>query len=207
MANETFLSPVGVFQYPHLHKPRDYKGDQKFKYDVSLVLEGAVAAEFAKTIDAMMDGARKELKKPKGKPPYKPLTTKDGEEIPGKLVFKFQCPAAWPDGQSRRPRVFDANGEPVKGVVPIGGGSTGRIAYTVYVREHQGTAGVTLQPQSVQLRTLSADSGSDPGFGRLDDGEFTKDDAAEFASMPEPSAAPSAPEAGAGKSAGPDEEF
>jgi hypothetical protein len=171
---KTDQSPLGVFRYPNLTKPRDFKGDKNFSFDCSLVLEGQDAADFASKVDAWMVESQKELKKPKGNAPYQPLLTKDGEEVPGKLVFKFRVPHKWPNGDTRKPKLFDSHGKPVQGEISIGGGSIGRLKFLIYNRVFSGTAGITLQPIAVQI-TKFVEGGDleEVSFDEVEGGDFS----------------------------------
>ena len=151
--------------YPHLQSPREYKNDGKFSYDTLLRLRGADAVAFKAVIDGFMEEARKELNIGIGLPPYKDAVDKEtGQVLEGVLDFKFRVRASIPtkDGPwDRKPAIFDAANAKVPDSERVGGGSKARIAFMPYLRPYQGAAGVTLQPEQVQV--LDLQRGSDFG--------------------------------------------
>jgi hypothetical protein len=172
--NPTLTTPTGRLKYPNLVKERDFKGDGKFAFDTKMILEGEAAASFMATCDAHMVAAQKELKKPKGRPPYAPVLDKDGNEVPGQIEVKFRVPARWKSGESRRPKQYKGDGTPVEGgVANIGGGTRARIFASVYYREHAGTAGISLQPLAIQIVELVEYQGGapDPEFDAVEGAE------------------------------------
>ncbi len=158
---QTFTTPVGVAVYPNLLQPRDYKGNQKFYYDASLVLEGDEAAELQQQIDQWMDesviqnGSKRALD-----PPYEPHKVKDDngewEEVDGAVRFKFRVPASMETKKGtwdRQPIHFDAEVNPIE-PTPIGSGSKVILSFQVYKWKNPSGASVQLQPVAVQILDL-----------------------------------------------------
>lgn len=196
---EQFQTPKGLFEYPHLNKPdtREFDDGSKSKpaYKVNLVLEGEAMEKFKEFIDAKVSESFKSAvdelkastdpkKKAKAKKvekayPYEPKLDASGNET-GAMIFKFKQNAEikLKDGTIKQIVVdlFDGRGQKIdRNAVKIGGGSEGRIAFTMrpYFMNATDKAGVTLDLQAAMITALveyAGKSASSYGFEIEEDG-------------------------------------
>lgn len=170
-------TPVGTLFMPYLVTPRDFKGDQRFAYDTGLVLTGAEASAFANQVDAMLKEQAAEAGARSVRPaPYKDHTDKDGNVIPGATLFRFKVPAEVQTKRGpwvRKPKIADSLGKLVdtEGLT-IGTGTEARIAFTTYLTQGGGQAGLRLEPVGVQIRKLveTFQPSDEVTFEAMDDG-------------------------------------
>ena len=108
----TFTTPKGIAQYPHLSKP-DTKFSEPGDYKVHLILSAEEAVPIIEQINAAFaDNMQAELKKQGKKelkaanPPYMEELGDDGQPT-GNVIFKFKSTAAY------KPAIFDAKGKPM----------------------------------------------------------------------------------------------
>lgn len=177
-------TPRGVFRYPSIHEP-DYGNEDYPKpegqYRVSLILEHddpktqafledlkphyeeamqKADEEFAK----LPVGSRKKLKEVTQNPLFNEVYDPDTEEPTGEIEFRVGMAASGEyktgpkKGQkwSRKPLVFDAQGNRIKNIPPIGSGSEGklRVQLSPYFVTGTGVAGLKLRLAGVQLLEL-----------------------------------------------------
>lgn len=150
---EFFTSPIGVLKYPHLQQPYAYKGEGvegKPFFSTQLILRGGPATELKNAVDEATAAFEKETKKRVKDKTYV-------EEEDGSLSFRFKVPPEWKDGKSRRPALFDADGQPILDAEypTIGGGTKARIRYSVYCWTFAGKIGVRLELRAVQIVELA----------------------------------------------------
>lgn len=209
---EDYTTPIGVAVYPHLHAP-----DTKFSnggpgvYTTRVRFTGEAADEIVELLDAqyaqsyeeavaeMMDkksikekAARAKIKE--GPEPYKMELDEDGEETGAVVVnFKMKAGGTRKDGTpwTRKPALFDGQGQPVAMGLKIGSGSKLRIATDInrYYMPAIG-AGVSLRLNAVQIIELqtwaSGPSAEQAGFGAVEGGFSATDvDESAFAGTPE----------------------
>ncbi|NIQ60296.1 MAG: hypothetical protein GWO39_14855, partial [Gammaproteobacteria bacterium] len=163
-----------------------YKGDQRFAYDCGLVLEGAEASTFASQVDALLkEHAAEAGARSVRPPPYVDHTDRDGNVIPGAVRFKFKVPAEIQTKRGpwvRKPKIADSLGKLVdtEGLT-IGTGTEARIAFTVYLTQGGGQAGLRLEPVGVQIRKLveAFQPSDEVTFEAMDDG-FAADEPGSF---------------------------
>ena len=162
----TFTTPKGIAQYPHLSKP-DTKFSEPGDYKVHLILSAEEAVPIIEQINAAFaDNMQAELKKQGKKelkaanPPYMEELGDDGQPT-GNVIFKFKSTAAY------KPAIFDAKGKPMM-ESNIWGGSEIRVNSTIgaYYVATVGV-GVALRIRAVQVIRLvegSADGATRFGF-------------------------------------------
>lgn len=179
-----YLTPKGVFVYPHLNKPdeREFKDGTKAKpaFKARLKLEGESAEKLREFIDGKVEESYKaavaELKAvtdPKAKAkakaklakldralPYEAELDKEGNET-GSLLFNFKQNAEikLKDGTIKKAKVpvFDAIGKAIDlSTVMIGGGSEGYISFSTrpYYMNATDKAGVSLDLLAAQITDL-----------------------------------------------------
>lgn len=191
-------TPKGVFKYPKLVEPdygtKDYP-DPDGSYKVTLVLPKDQAQklidqlqpEFDKAVEAGREAFaklpvanRKKLGDLKVADFYTEVYDKETEEPTGDIEFKFKTKASGTtkEGKAweRKVPLFDAKGVPAKNIKAIWGGTEGKVSFsaTPYFVAGQGTAGLTLRLEAVQILKLSAGgarSASEFGFGQ-EEGDF-----------------------------------
>ena len=208
---ETYTTPIGAAVWPSLHTP-DTRFDEAGVYSTKLRFEGADAATVSAFLDEQYEQSRQEAaadliergkakttkaalaKVKEGPDPYtQELDEETGEET-GAILVNFKMKASGTrkkDGTTwtARPRLFDAQGNPVTDGLKVGSGSRLRINAEVnrYYVPALG-AGVSLRLVAVQVielqtfgRTITAESA---GFDAVEGG-FSADDADEsvFAGM------------------------
>lgn len=201
----TYRTPRGVFVYPWLNKPDEYKNSNK--YHVDLKLEGGDAAKLKAIIDAEVEKSYAQAVKdakpdPKTKKkivskkaPYRPDVDDEGNET-GATLFRFSQNAVIKNKQKGTETkvtiaMFDAAGDRLTGV-QVYGGTEGKISFTMrpYAMakeveiEGKGTvkkteAGVTLDFSAVQILKLVSGGGdrSAESYGFEKEEGFTKDEA------------------------------
>jgi len=162
----TFTTPKGIAQYPHLSKPDD-KFSKPGDYKVNLILSAEEAAPIIEQINAAFaENMQAEMKKQNKKelkaanPPYMEELGDDGQ-LTGNVIFKFKSTAAY------KPAIFDAKGKPMM-ESNIWGGSEIRVNSTIgaYYVATIGV-GVALRIRAVQVIRLvegSAEGASRFGF-------------------------------------------
>ena len=162
----TFTTPKGIAQYPHLSKPDD-KFSKPGDYKVNLILSAEEAAPIIEQINAAFaENMQAEMKKQNKKelkaanPPYMEELGDDGQ-LTGNVIFKFKSTAAY------KPAIFDAKGKPMM-ESNIWGGSEIRVNSTIgaYYVATVGV-GVALRIRAVQVIRLvegSAEGASRFGF-------------------------------------------
>ena len=157
MSEQSLISIVGEFVYPHLNKP-DVRFNEAGEYKVTLKVPKNDAVEMMKIIDTAIEGSVAEAEKSSGKKvklsprPY----IIEGDNV----FFKFKMKATGINRKtkepfSQRPVVLDSQKNPMPSSVSIWGGTKGKIAYTLrpYYVPALG-AGVTAQLKAVQILEL-----------------------------------------------------
>ena len=200
-------TPKGVFKFPKLIEPdygsKDYP-DPDGSYKVTLVLsqEDAQALikklqpEFDKAIEAGREAFaklpvanRKKLGDLKVADFYTEVYDKETEEPTGEIEFKFKAKASGTTKEGKAWKrdlaIFDAKGVPVTKLKSIWGGTIGKVSFsaTPYFVAGQGTAGLSLRLEAVQIIKLSQGgnrSASDYGFGAEEDGFDSTEDSYGF---------------------------
>lgn len=194
---DQFTTPRGVAKFPYLTEP-DTKYNADGVYRVALVLEGEDAAKLKKMVDEARKAAylehtqEQQAKAPKGKklklvaadPPYKAVTDDEGNEVSGKLEFRFKQNATAKSKAKGKTYtftipIFDAKGKPLKGV-SVYGGTEMKVAfefnpfYTAKVG-----SGIGLRLKAVQiLKLVSGSGGSAENYGFAEEDGFQADESA-----------------------------
>lgn len=202
--NKPITSPKGKFRYPKLTEP-DTKYKEEGQYTVGLVLDAdsPEAKRLIKTIDAMAQEKLAEVvaeAKPADKKkwainnnPYTMLEDRETGEETGEVSFKFAMKASGVSKKTgkpweRKPVLFDAKGKRITEDLNIGGGTIGKVSFTMipYAPNTKIGVGVSLKMEAVQiidLKTGGERSADDYGFeeedgysSRDDDGRFDDED-------------------------------
>ena len=172
-ANNTFTTPSGVAQYPHLSKPDTKfvpKGQENVNlgsYQTKLILSEKQAEPIIEQINAFFTeflqgeqnkANKKELKT--ANPPYEQELGEDGKPT-GNIILKFKSSAAY------KPAIFDAKGKPMMDS-NIWGGSEIRVnSFISGYNVATVGVGVGLRIRAVQVIKLvegSAEGASRFGF-------------------------------------------
>ena len=157
MSEQSLISVVGEFVYPHLNKP-DVRFNEAGEYKVTLKVPTAKGKEMMNSIDKAIESSIADAEKESGK---KVKTAPRPYTIEGDNVFfKFKMKATGinrktKENFSQKPVVLDSQKNPMPSTVSIWGGSKGKIAYqmrTYYVPALG--AGVTMQLKAVQVIEL-----------------------------------------------------
>lgn len=194
----------GVAKYPRLNEP-DTKFNAQGVFSVKLILTQEDATPLMETIDTLMTKTFDEkvadmkannkspalIKKVKqADTPYQEVFDEDGNATGEyEVTFKMNHKFTKKDGtvETRRPKLFDANGAEIKGVAPsIWGGSVLTVAYQLVPFDSPVAGiGVSMRLQAVQINKLVSGSGGTAesyGFGK--DGDYeaaaAEDDASDF---------------------------
>lgn len=191
-------TPKGTFKYPRLTEP-DF-GSKAFpdpdgSYKLTLVLPQAQAQKFIDQLQPEFDKAielgqeafaklpvanRKKMGDVKTQDFYSEVYDKDTEEPTGEIEFKFKCKAGGTTKAGkewkRTVAIFDAKGNPAKGVKEIWGGTEGKVSFTAspYFVAATGTVGLSLRLEAVQILKLVVGGPRDAagyGFGK-EEGDF-----------------------------------
>ncbi len=158
MSDNTHISELGEFVYPHLNKP-DVRFNEAGEYKLSLKVPQKQALSMITLIDKELDAsnakAEQENKGKKIKQAPKPYKIEDGNAI-----FKFKMKATGINKKTReafsqKPALFDSNKNPFPQSTSIWGGTKGKVAFIPkdYYVPALG-AGVTLQLKAVQIIEL-----------------------------------------------------
>lgn len=187
MPREFTTSPKGRAIYPHLHAP-DTKFDSDGVYTIKLQVDPEDAQEMLTFLEGQM---AESLAKAKRDNPKKAKSIKAADvpyktEEDGSIVFSFKMKAVGTrkDGTKfqRRPRLFDAKGQPAPNGLRVGGGSLCRVSFEVYqFWTALIGAGVSLRLEAVQvieLKEFGGPSAETFGFGE-EEGGFDADTASE----------------------------
>lgn len=196
-----FTSPQGVAIYPHIKAPdphKEYGGD----FTCKLRVPAAEAQEFIDFLEGVRDpyAAEEKKKDPKKKKwtvadVYEEELDDDGEET-GNLIFKFKLKHKIVDRETgevkftQRPAVFDSDGNQLKKVPNVGGGSTLIVGGTVvpYAMAATKLLGVSLRMEGVQILDLVEFGGRDAesfGFGKQSGGYVAGSDADDDDELPD----------------------
>jgi hypothetical protein len=155
----TFTTPKGIAQYPHLSKPdtkfSEPKGITRF---ILFLVQKKRYLSLNKSTPPLLRTCRAEMKKQGKKelkaanPPYAEELGDDGQPT-GNVIFKFKSTAAY------KPAIFDAKGKPMM-ESNIWGGSEIRVNSTIgaYYVATVGV-GVALRIRAVQVIRLVEGSG------------------------------------------------
>jgi hypothetical protein len=167
---EYITTSVGTLKYPHLQAPHAYSEggvEGKPYYSTQLILRGGPAAELKRVVDENIARVEKEEGKKVKDMPY-------AEEQDGSVSFRFKCNPTWKDGKSRKPALFDRDGQPIVGEeYQIGGGTKAKVRFSVYPWTFGGKVGVRLEPWAVQIVELVEREGdaAQMGFDAIGDGD------------------------------------
>lgn len=202
---ERLTTPVGIAYYPHVDTPDEYKGVRKYKCGLILDGEDPFVAEIEKRADAAYEAAKAKLQEQidsgelKGKKlaaakkeleevvvhyPFEDEFSDDGEAT-GNIILKTSAHAEFKDKKGNvkpiRINVFDSQGQQVKPVPSIWGGSKLRLALDINPYHMPAThmAGVSLRLSGVQIIELETGSGASAesmGFGAVDGGYVSSGD-------------------------------
>lgn len=177
----TFTTPKGRAVWPKLNEP-DTRFDQDGVYSVELSLAANEAEDLIKRIDKLFDenleyqrNERGAKVKPSQHRPYREEEDEEGNPT-GSYLFRFKAKARYKNRRTgkeieRRPKLFDATGQPCPNV-NVGGGSTIKVNANAAGWYAGGTgAGVTLYLNGVQiidLKQWSGETAADMGFDKED---------------------------------------
>lgn len=177
----TYISPAGVFLFPHLSKPdtgpKDKPHEPKFKCSLVVDPSDPKVQALQKMLDEMLDKYIEEQKAANPKIAKKIRRadcyhdhferTKDDEgnvteKESGNILFKFSMNAQYVDKTTKkvvqlRPELFDASNNKLDpSAVNIWGGTTGRIAFQIrpYLMETDKSCGLSLKLIGVRILNL-----------------------------------------------------
>ena len=181
-------TPRGMLVYPHLTEPdtKFVKPHGEYHTKFALDADSAEATEMVEKLEGIMAAyieenpdelTKAKLKKAGRADLYDEEVDDEGEET-GRIIFKFKLKAVvetktktW----EQKPRLFDANAQPIQGDINPWTGSEGKISSEIfpYYMESTKQFGLSLRCNAVQILTLVTGEGksaSDFGFGEEDDG-------------------------------------
>lgn len=198
----TFTSMKGAFKFPKLTEP-DTKFKDEGEYSVKLVVgaEDAGVPELIAKCDRAAAESLKEAKANAKNPaeakkwetkylPYAHVEDEETGEPTGEVEFKFTMKASGVSKKTgkpwtRKPALFDAKGQPIKGTPAIGGGTIGKISYQIIPYAPTTTVGASVKlaleaAQIIELREFGTKSASAYGFGEEEGGyEYAEDEGGE----------------------------
>lgn len=196
--NPTYTSPKGVFKFPKLTEP-DTKFKAEGEYSVKLVVSLS-APGVGELLDKLDDAAAESLANAKANAknkaeekkwetkylPYTRLEDEETGEETGEVELKFTMKATGVSKKtgkpwSRKPALFDAKGNPIKGEVAVGGGTVGKISYQIIPYAPTTTVGASVKlaleaAQIIELRSFGEQSASSYGFGAEEGYEYEEDE-------------------------------
>jgi hypothetical protein len=208
------VTPRGRFVWPHFHAP-DTKFDDDGVYRTKFVLpeadaqplidaiEAALAEQYAKAKKEFAEDEKnkgKSFEKSKqGKYADKPYVVGEADDE-GTVQFSFKMKAS---GKSKKDgttwhrvlAVFDAKGNPIPKGTRVGGGSEGKIAYTLNPFTTAIGTGISLRLESVQILVRKEFERDAKAFGFGEEEGFSVNEATDAAAE-EPSTEAGASESG-----------
>ena len=166
-----FVTPIGRIAFGALTTPRVNDNNGKTEWHLGLVLKEEECEEiFANIENALTEARQRDLRFPKDNSklnmPFQPSMTKDeqtGEKVPvdGELLFKMKRNASRTlrTGETERndpPKIYDSTGRLVSpgSIGRIGGGTTGKAVYDLYVYNMTAAKGVQMQLIGFQINEL-----------------------------------------------------
>ena len=196
---EIFVTAVGTLKYPRLNEA-DTKFNPSGEYNCRLILSEADAEALVEKLQPLHDEA---VAAGRAKYDALPLITKkkksfteapflsecvdDEGNANGEYELVFKMKASGQDAKtgeawSRRPALFDADGDAIAKAPQIWGGTEARVSFTVmqYFMSSSCTAGISLKLEAVQIIKLVSGSnskanGSVFGFGKVSGGYKQKE--------------------------------
>ncbi|WP_296084234.1 hypothetical protein [uncultured Agrobacterium sp.] len=188
-----FTSPKGTFKFPKLTEP-DTKFKPEGEYSVKLLLD-TDSPEAQKLIRQIDEAAAESLAESKAKAknaaeakkwetksvPYADVLDEETGEPTGVTEFSFKMTASGTSKKTgkdwtRKPALFDAKGQPIKGAPKIGGGTIGKVSYELMkwgTLQLGASVKLALEAaQIIELRTWGEQSASSYGFGEEEGYEY-----------------------------------
>lgn len=177
----------GIASYPKIDRP-DTKFDDNGQYSCDIVIPEADAETFMKRLIAYHKEKLGKAPSKSGNSMWEPVEDDDGEptgDIKFKIKVKNKISKKTGKLWDRKPRVFDAAGNLIKGETNLGGGSKVKVSFELYDWESGGKEGISLQLQAIQILELveytgGGASADEYGFGEEEgyvaEGEETFDD-------------------------------
>jgi hypothetical protein len=157
MAKDTFITPAGIAKFPHIAKPDNYKGQEKYKTWLVLTPEDAEIVKKKLLEFVAANKTTITTKKPK-LASMRPEEDRDGEET-GNLEITAKS--------DYQPAVYDSKNQRLSGEVRLGGGSKIRLLVEPFAYDD----GVSLRLKQVQVIELHEyGSGGASGFDQVEDG-------------------------------------
>lgn len=164
------ISPKGIFVYPRLTGEPDTKFNSNGVYSVKLRLSAEVGQPLVDQIDAAIEAKYQEVKAAvaAGKITFK----KKGEQVnkadepyfvddeTGDIIFNFKMNASGKrqDGTefTQTPALKDAKLKPLPAKICIGGGTEGKVAFTIdpFFKSNKVGVGVSLRLRAAQIIKL-----------------------------------------------------
>lgn len=183
---QKMITPKGTLIYPWLTKA-DTKFNPDGEYRTTFAVPQEAAESFCSKLDQILDSFYKEqvanaknpaeAKKIKKAEPYTPQYDDNGDET-GNVIFKMKLKALvkMKDGSeyAQKPKLFDAQGNPLPAKVNPYGGTQAKISVQVvpYLMPATKECGLSLRLQAVQVLQLVAGGGGGDadsfGFGKED---------------------------------------
>jgi hypothetical protein len=171
----TFSTAKGIAMYPWLNKA-DFQFDSNGQFKVNLKLDKADAADLIK---AVQEAANNEFGTKEAQNVRLPFKT---DEDTGQLIIVTKS--------KFRPKIMDSQGNLISenNVPPIYGGSTLKLAGTIYPYVAGGNKGVSLQLAGVQIVELSQGETSSVSFAAEEGGFVAANDNLSAANDNQPAA-------------------
>lgn len=191
---KSYISPKGVLVYPHLNTPDMYKNQSNYK--ATLRIQPGDAEKLLEELDDMLQEHVRESEADIANAlPLHEELDKDGAPT-GFFLLKTKMKSSYTDKKTRRvvemrPKMVDAKLQRIPSSIPIGGGSEGRVNFTLYpyvktekIKEdgkytEVKVAGISFRLQGVQITKLVERSAGDMGFEEDPEGytmEFGEDE-------------------------------
>jgi hypothetical protein len=186
---ERLTTPVGLLKWAFLSEPNTrWKDDGEYKVTLTLPADH----KFLKKLDELLEAGSAQVMetlKPKDKKeatlasPYSMEYDAEDNET-GRVELKFKTAAFFVDKKtgnkiSLKPKLFDAQGKPIKGKLVVGNGSKGAVnfSYGFYFMPTTKKVGMSMYLNAVQIIELEEYEADGSGFGfGATDGGFSRDD-------------------------------
>ncbi len=176
-----FTTPLGTVQpYAYIQSP-DTQFNDRGEYRIKLAIPTSKAQGLIKLIE---DTHQENMANLKANPKFQGKRIKEGdlpffEDGEGNVIFTFKMYGSYktPQGEHKvlNLGVYDSRGQRIQDVPNISGGSTGKVAFSLFAYAPSGAVGasVKLQLSKFQLKDLvEYKAGGNDTFGDTDDEEM-----------------------------------
>ena len=148
----------GVFVFPYLNEPDEYKGNKNYKCNLSI--ESSAMADIEAACDAFAEKANTIIPNKKGYT-KRPWESDDYEGREDNILVKTKC------GASFAPTLYDAKKEEMSRDIPVWGNTVGKLRVQLIAYPGLG-GGIMFRLKAAQILDLKTAGGDSEGFDEED---------------------------------------